>query len=331
MAGGSPLSTGVIRGIRMPVGPSGTPGRWRAGSCAAAQRSASSPAARPASGGGIAVSLSTERAMRERLRWQGPVYLVPNGVVQVTASHPAAPAARLAWVGRLVAHKRVLRLLDVAARLAGTGVTIDVIGRGQLADETAARGLSEVVRLRGYLPEQDKTALVAGSLLHLNTSQGEGWGLCVLEAAALGVPTVAYDVDGLRDAVRDGETGWLAGSGDAIEDVVEQALKELADPARRVSTQAACRRWAACFGWDRSAERFAILLSAAIQCGSSRGSRAGARLVRYREAGTSQSVIAEGPVRDVLRERASGAVELRDATNTERLLGHELDQAGRRP
>ncbi len=280
----------------------------------------------------IAVSLSTERAMRERLRWQGPVYLVPNGVVQVTASHPAAPAARLAWVGRLVAHKRVLRLLDVAARLAGTGVTIDVIGRGpqaeQLADETAARGLSEVVRLRGYLPEQDKTALVAGSLLHLNTSQGEGWGLCVLEAAALGVPTVAYDVDGLRDAVRHGETGWLVAAGDTLEDTVEQAVKELADPGRRANIQAACRRWAACFGWDRSADRFAALVSAAIQCGSSRGGAA--RLVRYHDADGSHGIVAEGPVRDIVAQRATDVTELREPTPLERLLGHEVEEAGRR-
>ena len=55
---------------------------------------------------------------------------------------------------------------------------------------------------------------MAGALLQLNTSQGEGWGLCVLEAAALGVPTVAFDVDGLRDAVRDGETGWLVRAGE---------------------------------------------------------------------------------------------------------------------
>ena len=34
-------------------------------------------------------------------------------------------------------------------------------------------------------------------------------GDAVAEAAALGVPTVAYDVEGLRDAVRDGQTGWL--------------------------------------------------------------------------------------------------------------------------
>jgi glycosyltransferase involved in cell wall biosynthesis len=128
-----------------------------------------------------------------------------------------------------------------------------------------------VVRLRGFLPEAEKTALVAGSLLHLNTSHGEGWGLCVLEAAALGVPTVAFDVDGLRDAVRDGETGWLVRDGERIEDVTERAVKELADPARRAAVAAACRAWAAMFSWDASAARMAGLVAAAIQAGTSRG------------------------------------------------------------
>jgi glycosyltransferase involved in cell wall biosynthesis len=135
---------------------------------------------------------------------------------------------------------------------------------GALARDIAARGLEQVVRLHGYLPEARKRALVAASALHLNTSQGEGWGLCVLEAAALGVPTVAYDVDGLRDAVRDGETGWLVRDRDRIEDVVERALKELADPARSAEISAACRAWAGRFDWDRSAGQMADLIAAAV-------------------------------------------------------------------
>ena len=40
-------------------------------------------------------------------------------------------------------------------------------------------------------------------------SLAEGWGLTILEANTLGTPAVAYDVPGLRDSVRDGQTGWL--------------------------------------------------------------------------------------------------------------------------
>jgi glycosyltransferase involved in cell wall biosynthesis len=219
----------------------------------------------------VAVSQSTVRAMRERLGWTGPIYVVPNGLTADCFERPGpdtrAEITTLTWVGRLVAHKRVERVLDVAERL-GDRAVVEVIGRGpaapSLAAEIAARGLADQVRLRGYLPEEDKRAAVAGSLLHLNTSQGEGWGLCVLEAAALGVPTVAYDVDGLRDAVRDGETGWLVRPDQRIEDVTERAVKELSDPVRRAEIAAACRRWAGQFDWDRSVAQLAELIVAAV-------------------------------------------------------------------
>jgi glycosyltransferase involved in cell wall biosynthesis len=226
--------------------------------------------------GCVAVSPSTVAAMRARLRWTGDVYVIPNGAPEPAAQAAAAgPGGTVSWVGRLVAHKRPGLILPVAERLRGRGISIDVVGRGpalpSLAGQVRAAGLAGAVRLRGFLPEAEKTALVAGSLLHLNTSHGEGWGLCVLEAAALGVPTVAFDVDGLRDAVRDGETGWLVRDGERIEDVTERAVKELADPARRAAVAAACRAWAARFSWDASAARMAGLVAAAIQAGTSRG------------------------------------------------------------
>ena len=40
-------------------------------------------------------------------------------------------------------------------------------------------------------------------------SDAEGWGQVVVEAASYGMPTLARDVPGLRDSIRDGETGWL--------------------------------------------------------------------------------------------------------------------------
>jgi len=276
----------------------------------------------------VAVSPSTVTAMRERLRWTGDIYLVPNGAPAPGGEAPAGAAGRsLAWVGRLVAHKRAELILPVAQRLAGTGCTIDVVGRGpaapSLASAIGAAGLDGVIRLRGFLPEARKRQIVAGSLLHLNTSQGEGWGLCVLEAAALGVPTVAFDVDGLRDAIWDGKTGWLVRSGETIEDVTERAVKELADPARRRDIAAACRRWAATLTWDRSAARMAELIGASVQYESSRSRHPGAWIVSG-PAKQHTGVLAEGPALDLLLASAPG-LALRPATPLERLLGHATE------
>jgi glycosyltransferase involved in cell wall biosynthesis len=266
----------------------------------------------------VAVSPSTVAAMRDRLRWTGHIYLIPNGSPAPAPPLPGArPPSRLVWVGRLVAHKRAELILPVAER----GFAIDVIGRGPAGDALSdaigsARGLAEAVRLHGFLADRDKRDVVSGSLLHLNTSQGEGWGLCVLEAAALGVPTVAYDVEGLRDAVRDGETGWLVRDGEQLADVVERAASELADQDRREQIAARCRDWAARLSWDRSTARMAELVGACVRAGTARGTMDSAWVVSASGGG---EVVAEGPVLDALI--ASGGKILRPATTAERLLG----------
>jgi glycosyltransferase involved in cell wall biosynthesis len=280
----------------------------------------------------VAVSPSTVTAMRERLGWTGDIYLIPNGAPSPSAPPPGPVPARagLVWVGRLAAHKRAELLLPVAERLRGSGLPVDVVGRGPaaaaLAERVATRGLAGLIRLRGYLPEAQKQAVVAGSLLHLNTSLGEGWGLCVLEAAALGVPTVAFDVPGLRDAVRDGETGWLVREGERIEDVTQRAVKELADPVRRAEVATACRSWAGQFGWPAATARMASLVAACLQRGTSRGSRPGAWLVSCAAGPGPAVLLAEGPVLDILLSR--GAVPLRPATPRERLLGRVAGPGG---
>jgi glycosyltransferase involved in cell wall biosynthesis len=278
--------------------------------------------------GCVAVSPSTITAMRARLRWPGPVYLIPNGTPEVVAAGEPCPGRdddggqrpRLAWIGRLVAHKRAELLLPVAAR----GFTIDVVGRGPgaaalsaaiTAAEQSADGLPGAIHLHGYVPDADKNAIVAGALLHLSTSQGEGWGLCVLEAAALGIPTVAYDVEGLRDSVLHGQTGWLVREGEELADVVERAAEELADPVRRAEVAAACLAWAGQLSWDRSTARMAALVAACARRGTSLTASTGAWLV----ARGDDVVMAEGPVLDVLIE--SGAVLVRRATAAEHLLG----------
>jgi glycosyltransferase involved in cell wall biosynthesis len=270
----------------------------------------------------VAVSPSTVTAMRERLRWTGDIYLIPNGAPQPGPPCPPGPGRSVSWVGRLVAHKRAGLLLPVAQRLAGSGFTVDVVGRGPAEASLAAgaRGLGGTLRLHGFVAEARKRELVAGSLLHLNTSQGEGWGLCVLEAAALGVPTVAFDVPGLRDAIWDGRTGWLVRDGERIEDVTERALKELADPARRAEVAAACRRWASCLTWDRSTQRMAELITSSLHYGTTRAIHPGTWIASVPDQEQDASVLAEGPPLDLLLATTPG-LTLRPATPLERLLG----------
>ncbi|MFF5113241.1 glycosyltransferase family 4 protein [Streptosporangium sp. NPDC000509] len=209
----------------------------------------------------VTVSESSRKELRERLGWLAPIQIIPNGspVARLVASgEGVAGDPSVVYLGRLVGHKRVERVVDLAGDLEGAwpGIHVHVIGRGceqeRLTAHAARRGLEDRVHLHGFLPEAAKNAILGAARVNVTASEFEGWGLTVIEAAALGVPTVAYDVAGLRDSVRDGVTGWLVGEGEALADVVDRALRELSDPARREEIQQACRLWAAEFTWGRT-------------------------------------------------------------------------------
>ena len=220
----------------------------------------------------VAVSESTIAAMRTRLRWTGPIELVHNGVTESTlvltpvCTPVVAPVPRLVAVGRLVRHKRLDHVAELADDLAETwpGIEVHIVGRGpdeaRIRDTVSRMRHPDRVHLHGHLPAQAKDDLLRTAWLHLSASQGEGWGLSVLEAAALGVPTVAYNVDGLRDAIRDGITGWLVAPGDTLADTVSGVLKELdSDPARASEVKGACVAWAAEFDWESTRNAMAQL------------------------------------------------------------------------
>jgi glycosyltransferase involved in cell wall biosynthesis len=65
------------------------------------------------------------------------------------------------------------------------------------------------IRFEGQVSRSRKEELMRLSHVLTVTSVKEGWGLIVTEAASQGTPTVVYDVDGLRDSVRDRETGFV--------------------------------------------------------------------------------------------------------------------------
>lgn len=212
----------------------------------------------------LAVSQSTVTEMREQLGWRGDVEILANGS-QLPASDECGVAFhepdRVLVLGRLVPHKRVDVVVESLQALLAERpeLTLDICGQGpegeSLAELIAERGLQHRVTVHGYLPEEEKRALLRRSRLHVCASDVEGWGQVVIEAAGYGLPTVARDVPGLRDSVREGETGWLVPDGDSalavrLTDTIRHALSYLDEPTARAEMFASCREWAANFRWS---------------------------------------------------------------------------------
>ncbi|MDF3289571.1 glycosyltransferase [Streptomyces silvisoli] len=223
-----------------------------------------------------AVSPSSRAEIRARLSLPGPVYLAPCGQPAPdpapdprTARRDRAP--RIVCVGRLVRQKRVDHLLRAIPSLQRElpGVRLHLVGDGEARPEleklVAELGVADAVVFHGRVSRHKRDELVASAWITATASMGEGWGLSVMEAAAAGVPAVAYAVPGLRDTVRPGATGWLVEPDGDLGAALLDALRAVQTPERAEEWAVRCREWAGRFGWDATAGHLLAALTAERQ------------------------------------------------------------------
>lgn len=175
----------------------------------------------------------------------------------------------LTYIGRITRDKGVHELLSAFQRLKerypdiallmlgplddGSGESI----RNMFASVTGVHWLGHVADPERYLAMTDVLCL---------PSYREGFGTVVIEAAAMGVPTVGSDIPGLVDAVENGKTGILVPPRDtdaligALETLVRdrEALQSMKDAARerclsqfdaRIVNQAMAAEYAKWLAW----------------------------------------------------------------------------------
>ena len=169
------------------------------------------------------------------------------------------------WLSRVHRYKGIWTALEAFEKFAENhpDVKLVVAGDGPLLKKIPAwlnqRGLSDRVDLLGFVSTAKKRKLLQNAVALLQTSYKEGWGLTVVEAAKLGTTTIACDVPGLRDSVRNGETGLLFPVGDAESCAFEMDRIYSNDDLRMRLAQAA-REYADEFRWDIAAEMTLDLL-----------------------------------------------------------------------
>ncbi|WP_228980214.1 glycosyltransferase family 4 protein [Streptomyces sp. DH12] len=214
------------------------------------------------------VSPSSRAQIRGDLGLRGPVHLAPPGLTPV-APAPRADRPRIVCVSRMSRQKRLDHLLEALAELRDEvpDAELHLVGDGEerhrLVRVADRLGLGDAVVFHGRLPAARRDALVASAWITALPSAREGWGLSVMEAASAGVPAVAYDVPGLRDAIRHGETGWLVPEDRGhLAPVLAHALRVVADPVRAALLAARCRAWVGRFTWNATAGHLLAALTA---------------------------------------------------------------------
>ncbi len=215
----------------------------------------------------VAVSERTREELVELGVAPSAISIIHNGTEPppLTALVRRHPEPRLVVLGRVVPHKRVEHALEVVARLAQRHPTLRlrVVGDGWWSDRVRERatvlGVTDRVDLLGFVDEDSKHAELASAWLALAPSVKEGWGLCVVEAASHGTPTVAYEgAGGLSESIVHGHTGLLVPDLDAMTTTVDELLGDA--PAREALGRAAVEH-SRNFRWSRTIEAWESLLA----------------------------------------------------------------------
>jgi glycosyltransferase involved in cell wall biosynthesis len=167
-------------------------------------------------------------------------------------------------------------LLAVAALAAeGVPVELDILGgephwreegeRERLLATCSALGLTSRIRLHGrVLPDAVRDRLQSADVF-VQSSLSEGHPTAVVEAMACGLPVVATDCGGTREALRDGVEGFLVAPRD-WRAAAAALLRLWEEPALRARMgQAGRARVEAEFTLDRQTERFVALYEDVIR------------------------------------------------------------------
>lgn len=170
----------------------------------------------------------------------------------------------IAYVGRLKRAKRPDHAIK-AFRIVKEKIPeaeLWIIGDGYFREDLEKMATNGV-KFFSCLSNEERRELIKRAWVLVNPSVREGWGLNVLEAAALGVPTVAYDVAGLRDSIKESVTGLLVKSGD-FEALANTIIMVLSDDDLRKKLSRNAIEWAGRFSWDKTAIEFMEIIKGII-------------------------------------------------------------------
>lgn len=127
-----------------------------------------------------------------------------------------------------------------------------------LKNLTNKLNLNKNIKFFGCVGEKKKYELLGKAHILINPSIREGWGLVVIEAAYVGTPTVGYNVAGLRDSIRNGETGILCEKNPTS--CMQAVLSLMSDQKKYQLLIQNCFRWAKQFSWDKSVKKSLTLI-----------------------------------------------------------------------
>ena len=201
----------------------------------------------------IAVSESLKKHILA-LNPSANVAVVYNGIDEIAFDHPVQEnAKKIGFIGRIEINQKGLdTLVEALAILKQKGVDFSALMIGGGKDELKVRqmiknaGLESCVELTGRL-EASRFERLSECAIVCMPSRFEGWGIAAIEAAAEGIPVIASDIEGLNEAVLNGQTGVLIDSSPSS--LADEIVNLMQDEKRLRQFSANAREYAKKFRW----------------------------------------------------------------------------------
>jgi colanic acid/amylovoran biosynthesis glycosyltransferase len=188
---------------------------------------------------------------------------------QTDATAAAGGERRLVCVGRLCEQKGQLLLIEAARLLAERGTKFELVlaGDGEMRGEiealTARYGLTDTVRITGWISSDEVRAEILAARALVLPSFAEGLPVVIMEAMALRRPVITTFVAGIPELIQHGEHGWLVPAGDleSLAGAMEECLRTAPEAITRMG-EGARQRVLQRHDVDKEAAKLAELIEA---------------------------------------------------------------------
>lgn len=165
----------------------------------------------------MTVSQSTQKDLLRFGFDAARIYIIPEGVDMKPVDYLAqCDMPRTLIVLGAIRHMKqthhVIEAFEIAKKTIPE-LQLSVVGRSvgrygqRVVRSIQTSPFRESITYHGPVNEETKRLLLQKADILCSTSLKEGWGLVVTEANTQGVPAIVYDHDGLRDSVKDAQTG----------------------------------------------------------------------------------------------------------------------------
>ena len=212
-------------------------------------------------------TVTVSNSTKEDLEAHGfkKIFMVPEGlnIVPLSEVHMQQKEMKptIAFIGRLKRHKMPNHALEAFSLIKKEipDAKMWVIGDGYMLKELIKRFAAQDVIFYGHVENQIKNALLSKAHLILVPAVREGWSLVVTESNAVGTPAIGYNVPGLKDSIRDWETGILVNK-NSPDNLARSAISLLRDRELLSKFSSNALVFSKQFNWENSANVFAKIV-----------------------------------------------------------------------